>query len=44
MLAWQAYERIYPGQSAKVTAERGGFDYDELVVFLGRHPITWEPR
>jgi hypothetical protein len=25
-------------------AERGGFGYGELQLFLGREPTTWEPR
>lgn len=43
--AWGAYDaRYHSGQSAERMAERGGFDYAELVMFLGKLPETWEPR
>lgn len=41
--AWADYDRRYPGQSAQRTAERGGFSYSELVIYLGRRPETWSP-
>lgn len=31
-------------QSPERIAERGGFGYNELVLFLGRKPTTWRPR
>lgn len=34
-LTWLSAERI---------AERGGFSYGELALFLGREPRTWQPR
>ena len=42
--AWNGYAARYPQQSAERVAERGGFSYGELVMFLGREPATWEPR
>ena len=43
--AWESYARRYGRQqSAERMAERGGFSYGELVMFLGRKPTTWEPR
>jgi len=44
LLAWEAYEKEYPGQSAERIAERGGFCYNELCLFLGRPPTTWVLR
>ena len=42
--AWEEYARRYGNrQSAHRIAERCGFCYGELVDFLGREPITWEP-
>jgi len=32
------------GQSAERMAERGGFGYGELIMFLGHEPTTWDPR
>lgn len=31
------------GQSAERIAERGGFSYPELMVYLGHEPETWAP-
>lgn len=43
--AWREYSRRYGrSQSAERITERGGFDYAELVEFLGREPTTWQPR
>lgn len=42
--AWTAYAARYSGQSAERIAERGGFDYQELLQFLGHEPTTWMPR
>lgn len=43
--AWQAYDaRWRSGQSAERIAERHGFDYGELLEFLGHEPTTWRPR
>lgn len=43
--AWHAYAKRYgTQQSAQRIAERHGFDYEELVEFLGREPTTWRPR
>lgn len=43
--AWRAYAAKYgESQSAIRMAERGGFSYGELVIFLGREPRTWRPR
>jgi hypothetical protein len=42
-LAWTDYARRYGRyQSAERIAERGGFGYGELVMFLGREPQTWQ--
>jgi len=30
--------------SAERIAERHGFDYNELTMFLGHEPQTWRPR
>lgn len=32
------------GLSAKKIADRGGFEYLELVTYLGREPSTWKAR
>lgn len=43
--AWDGYASRFGGdQSAERLAERGGFSYGELVMFLGHEPETWEPR
>lgn len=43
--AWEAYDKMFHnGQSAERMAERGGFGYSELVMFLGHEPTTWRPR
>lgn len=43
--AWQAYDKKWRcGQTAERIVERGGFDWNELVEFLGREPTTWLPR
>lgn len=43
-LAWSAYAQKYGrDQSAEVIAQRGGFGYRELQIFLGRDPETWAP-
>jgi hypothetical protein len=43
--AWREYaERFGKNQSAERIAERGGFSYGELQMFLGRQPATWRPR
>jgi len=42
-VAWAVYARRHQGQSAERIAERGGFGIEELVMFLGRMPATWEP-
>lgn len=45
LTAWSAYAAKYgTGQSAERLAERGGFGYGELIMFLGHEPTTWEPR
>lgn len=44
LLAWSDYTLRHPGQSAERIAERGGFDYLELIDHLGYEPKTWEPR
>ena len=45
LLAWARYSDLYgKGQSAERMAERGGFSWGELCMFLGREPTTWEPR
>jgi len=47
-LAWSgyavAYESSAQSQSAEQKAQRGGFSYGELIMFLGREPTTWVPR
>ena len=43
--AHAAYAAEYGNQqSAERMAERGGFSYFELFLFLGHEPKTWEPR
>ncbi len=43
--AFACYSARYGNdQSAERIAERGGFCYGELVLFLGRNPETWRPR
>ena len=45
LLAFSAYATRYgEDQSAERLAQRGGFGYGELLMFLGREPTTWEPR
>ena len=45
LLAYSAYSTRYGSdQSAERLAQRGGFGYDELILFLGREPETWEPK
>ncbi len=45
LLAWSEYARRYgQRQSAERLAERGGFSWGELCMFLGREPTSWEPR
>lgn len=40
--AWRAYDAKYHcGQSAERMAERHGFSYSELCMFLGHEPRTW---
>jgi hypothetical protein len=40
--AWAGYAREFgTGQSASRVAERGGFSYYELTLYLGREPSTW---
>jgi len=44
-LAWAEYARQYgESQSAERMAERGGFGYGELLMYLRREPTTWAPR
>ena len=44
--AWEGYAKRYGRdyQSARRIAQRGGFDYAELLEFLGRDPVSWKPR
>ena len=45
LLAYAGYSHRYgTSQTAERMAERGGFDYAELVMFLGRAPTTWDAR
>lgn len=45
LLAWSAYAGEFgTSQSAERMAERGGFGYGELRMYLGREPKTWAPR
>lgn len=42
--AWREYAKKYGSyQSAERIAERAGFSYGELVMFLGHASKTWEP-
>lgn len=42
-LAWESYANRYGHQqTAERMAERGGFSYAELVLFLGHDPETWQ--
>jgi hypothetical protein len=42
--AFLEYARRYGrSQSVERIAERGGFSYGELLLFLGHAPTTWEP-
>lgn len=42
--AWSEYARRYGNQqSAERMAERGGFGYGELLMFLRREPTSWRP-
>lgn len=44
LLAWSAYAAKHgAGQSADRIAERSGFGFGELIMFLGREPETWRP-
>ena len=44
-IAWWEHEKAWIGygypQTADRMAECGGFDYAELVEFLGHEPVTW---
>ena len=41
--AWREYTKRYgKGQSAERIAERHGFTYGELLLFLGRAPSSWK--
>lgn len=43
--AWSVYAACYGrSQDPEVIAQRGGFGYHELRMFLGRDPATWRPR
>jgi hypothetical protein len=43
--AFEAYaEQHGREQGPERMAERGGFSYYELLMFLGHQPKTWEPR
>lgn len=44
LLAWGGYARDGHGsQGADRLAERGGFGFEELQLYLGRDPQTWRP-
>lgn len=44
VLAWHAYDKRYhTDQSAERIAERAGFSFEELTLFLGHEPKTWKP-
>ncbi len=44
LAAFEAYSKRYGiSQSALTIHERGGFGYQELQMFLGRDPESWEP-
>ena len=43
--AWRIYHaRFINDQSADRIADRGGFGYSELCMFLGHEPTTWTAR
>lgn len=43
--AWSVYASRYgTQQSAERIAERRGFDYYEITIYLGHEPKTWQPR
>jgi hypothetical protein len=50
-ITWEEHEKAWikyalkfgTDQSALRIAERGGFGYGELEVYLGYEPKTWEP-
>lgn len=43
--AWEVYAKRYGrSQSAERIAQRHGFDYSELVLYLGREPVSWRSR
>lgn len=45
LLAYEVYAARYgSSQSAERIAERGGFSWSELLLFLGCEPKTWKPR
>lgn len=42
--AWHGYAARYgSSQTAERLAERGGFSYGDLLMFLKREPTTWQP-
>lgn len=42
---WELYAKRYGrDQSAERMAQRGGFSYGELLMFLGHAPKTWRAR
>ena len=42
---FEVYAKRYGrDQSAERIAERGGFGYDEIILFMGSPPKTWKPR
>jgi hypothetical protein len=51
-IAWSEHLEVFEGyakrygrdQSAERIAERGGFGWNECVMFLGREPTTWRSR
>jgi hypothetical protein len=44
LLAWGGYAKENGcRQTAERMAERGGFSYYELTLYLGREPSTWRP-
>ena len=44
-LAAGEWARQYgPGQDAERLAQRGGFSFYELSLYLGHPPKTWRPR
>jgi len=43
--AWREYANQFgSSQSAERLAERGGFDWHELLLLLGHEPTTWRPN